>query len=51
MTTENRTDFDQVVRKITQNYISDEVFVTKENRRLPGRSLSLIHISEPTRPY
>ena len=29
MTTENRTDFDQVVRKITQNYISDEVFVTR----------------------
>lgn len=32
-----RTDFDQVVGWITQNYISDEVFVTKENRRLPDR--------------
>lgn len=31
-------DFDQAVDEITQNYLSDEVFVTKENRRLPGRS-------------
>ena len=41
---ENRTDFDLVVKKITQNYISDEVFVTKENRRLPGRSNIIILI-------
>ncbi len=44
MAAENRTDFDQVVKKITQNYISDEVFVTKENRRLPGRSSIIILI-------
>ena len=39
---ENRTDFDLVVKKITQNYISDEVFVTKENRRLPGDRKSVV---------
>lgn len=44
MESENRTDFDQVVKKITQNYISDEVFVTKENRRLPSRSSIIILI-------
>ncbi len=37
-------DFDEVVEKITRNYISDEVFVTKENRRLPGRSNIIILI-------
>ena len=41
---EVRTDFDQVVKQITQNYISDEVFVTKENRRLPGRSNIIVLI-------
>ena len=44
MVTEIKTDFDQVVDRITQNYISDEVFVTKENRRLPGRSNIIILI-------
>lgn len=44
MSAENKTDFDQVVCEITQNYISDEVFVTKENRRLPGRSSIIILI-------
>ncbi len=39
-----KTDFDQAVEKITQNYISDEVFVTKENRRLPSRSSIIILI-------
>lgn len=39
-----KTEFDQVVGKITQNYISDEVFVTKENRRLPSRSSIIILI-------
>ena len=34
----DRTEFDQAVNEITQNYISDEVFVTKENRLLPSRS-------------
>ena len=33
-----KTDFDRVVGEITRNYISDEVFVAKDNRRLPGRS-------------
>ncbi len=37
-------DFDQVVSRITQNYISDEVFVTKENRRLPSRNSIIILI-------
>ena len=40
----DKTDFDQVVCDITQNYISDEVFVTKENRRLPGRSNIIVLI-------
>lgn len=44
MTADSRTEFDLVVDKITQNYISDEVFVTKENRRLPGRSNIIILI-------
>ena len=44
METKNSADFDQVVGKITQNYISDEVFVTKENRRLPGRSNIIVLI-------
>ena len=44
MVTETKTDFDQVVDQITQNYISDEVFVTKENRRLPGRSNIIVLI-------
>lgn len=44
MAAENGTEFDQVVKKITQNYISDEVFVTKENRRLPGRSNIIVLI-------
>lgn len=39
-----KTEFDQVVGRITQNYISDEVFVTKENRRLPSRSSIIILI-------
>ena len=34
-----KTEFDQVVGRITQNYISDEVFVTKENRRLPSKRI------------
>lgn len=38
------TNFDQVVDRITQNYISDEVFITKENRHLPGRSEVIILI-------
>ncbi len=36
--------FDQAVEKITQNYLSDEVFITKENRRLPDRSNIIILI-------
>ncbi len=44
MASAKKTDFDQVVCKITQNYISDEVFVTKENRRLPSRSSIIILI-------
>ncbi len=44
MAGEITTDFDQVVEKITRNYISDEVFVTKDNRRLPGRSSIIILI-------
>lgn len=39
-----KVDFDQVVDKITRNYISDEVFVTKENRHLPSRSSIIILI-------
>lgn len=39
-----KTEFGQVVGRITQNYISDEVFVTKENRRLPSRSSIIILI-------
>ena len=44
MAEEIKADFDQVVGKITQNYISDEVFVTKENRNLPSRSSIIILI-------
>ncbi len=39
-----QTDFDQVVDQITQNYISDELFVARDNRRLPGRSNIIILI-------
>ncbi len=44
MEAENNKEFDQAVFRITQNYLSDEVFVTKENRRLPGRSNIIILI-------
>ncbi len=44
MSVEFNKEFDEVVDQITQNYISDEVFVAKENRRLPGRSNIIILI-------
>lgn len=44
MPEERRAGFDQVVGEITNNYISDEVFVAKENRCLPSRSSIIILI-------
>lgn len=46
MSDENKNQFDHVVEEITKNYISDEVFVARENRRLPSRSSSIILIKQ-----
>ena len=39
-------DFDKIVNDITQNYISDEVFVTRENRHLPSRSEVIVLLKQ-----